>query len=272
MSKVSGKHRSEQCNLSFNSGCFLRVPLALFFMLTINSTTASELHITHCLFGCPTGASPNAQLVIRSIYALAYNYENKVADWVAYKVSVDSIGIATSLSREAVEDGFVDDTLDAADFGIPEEDNDLGLSAFVPMVSFAGTPYWSDVNYLTNIVARSSALNRGAWYGLEWAVRNLVNREGPIYVLTGPIFRSESEPRQLPTNMPHRVPDAFYKILISEQGSNSTFIFEQDLPIHIHHCQQLSSVEEVEELTDLDFFPALGQLPNESLEQELGCN
>ena len=214
----------------------------------------------------------DAQLVIRSIYALAYNQENKVADWAAYKVSIDSIGIATSLSREAVVDGFVDDTLTAADFGTPEEDNDLGRSAFVPMVSFAGTPYWNDINYLTNMVARSSALNRGAWYGLEWAVRNLVNREGPIYVLTGPIFRSDSEPRQLPTNKPHRVPDAFYKILVSEQGSNSAFIFEQDSPIHIHHCQRLSSVEEIEELTGLDFFPDLGQLPNENLEQGLGCN
>jgi len=250
----------------------LHIPLLVFSILATNSTTASELHISHCLFGCPEGTSSDTQLVIRSIYALAYNQENKVADWAAYKVSVDSIGIATSLPREAVADTFIEDTLRAIDYGTGDEANGLDRSAFVPLVSFAGTPYWNDVNYLTNMVPRSSALNRGAWYGLEWAVRNLANREGAIYVLTGPIYNSASEPLRLPTDTPHRVPDAFFKILISEDGANSAFMFEQELPIHVHHCQQIASIGEIEELTGLDFFPELERLPNTSLDQSLGCD
>ena len=272
MSKIWEKHQSGQGNSRFRVRWVLYFPLQVFSILAINLSTASELHISHCLFGCPDGTPQESQLVIRSIYALAYNQENKVADWAAYKVSVDSIGIATSLSREAVVDTFIENTLRAIDYGTAEEANDLGRSAFVPLVSFAGTPYWNDVNYLTNMVPRSSALNRGAWYGLEWAVRNLANREGAVYVLTGPIYNPNSEPLRLPTDKSHKVPDAFFKILISENGANSAFVFEQNLPIHVHHCQQITSVREIEELTGLDFFPELERLPNTSLDQGLGCS
>ena len=56
-----------------------------------------------------------------------------------------------------------------------------------------GTPFWRDVNYLTNSVARTASLSQGAWYGLDWSIRNYVNRQGEVYVVTGPIFDAEDE-------------------------------------------------------------------------------
>lgn len=42
---------------------------------------------------------------------------------------------------------------------------------------------------LANVVPQTAALNRGEWEGVESAVRHLAEREGELYVVTGPSFR-----------------------------------------------------------------------------------
>ncbi|MEQ8956239.1 MAG: DNA/RNA non-specific endonuclease, partial [Gammaproteobacteria bacterium] len=48
---------------------------------------AANYRIGQCLFGCPAGPGEGRHLILRPIYALSYNTETKVADWVSYKVS-----------------------------------------------------------------------------------------------------------------------------------------------------------------------------------------
>ncbi|MAM48441.1 MAG: hypothetical protein CMP90_05785, partial [Gammaproteobacteria bacterium] len=221
------------------------VRLGLFFLLTFSGLVlsgygaAQSYKITHCYQGCPEGTSDSNHLVIRPIYTLSYNTNRKSADWVAYKVSVASIGIASSLPRLPRIDSFVPDTLTGNDF-LRAEIVGMVRSQYVPIVDFAGTPYWNEVNYLTNSVAQTKGLAQGAWNGLDWAVRNLVNREGEAYVLTGPIFKTEPTVSNLPADAPHRVPDAFFKIIIT-RGLGAAFMLEQDSPIYLHHCEQRTS-------------------------------
>ena len=231
---------------------------------------AGEYRIGHCLYGCPQGASPENHLILRPIYALSYNTAYKSADWVAYKISVGSIGIATSLSRQAQPDNYVADTLSEADFS-STEDAELQRAQFVALVDFAGTPYWDDVNYLTNAVARKRALNQGAWYGLEWSLRNLVNRGSDVFVLAGPVYQPTPQVSALSTSKSHRVPDAFFKIVITEYGQGSVFLFDQNTPVHVHHCELRSTVAEIEALTGLDFFPENSSLVLDPLDSLLGC-
>jgi len=231
---------------------------------------AVELRIAHCLHGCPLGSNAENHLILRPIYALSYNTRNKAADWAAYRVTSDSIGIASNLSREAVVDDFVEDTLSAADF-INAEEAGLTRGQFVPLVNFAGTPYWDEVNYMTNVVARSRSLSQGAWYGLEWSIRNLVNRESEVYVLTGPIFRQTPVVASLQTQAQHRVPDAFFKIVVSADNEVAAFIFDQGLPVHVHHCDNRASIDEIEKATGLDLFPENPRLVSGTLDTSLGC-
>ena len=228
--------------------------LLLGWVMTPATGWAQSYLIAHCYQGCPLGTSADNHLIIRPIYALSYNTERKSADWVAYKVSEGSIGIASSLSRQPLPDDFVTDTLEAVDF-LDSEASGLIRTRYVPLVDFAGTPYWNEVNYLTNIVARSSRLNQGAWYGLDWAIRNLVNREGDVFVLTGPVYKSEPEVAPLLTEKAHRVPDGFFKIVITQSGQGAAFMFDQSVPVHVHHCELRATVDEIEQATGLRFFP-----------------
>ena len=45
---------------------------------------------------------------------------------------------------------------------------------------------------LANMVPQTAQLNRGIWEGVESVVRHLAEREGEIYVVTGPAFHGDS--------------------------------------------------------------------------------
>ena len=260
-------------HLSFSAG-FLGLSritvLAVLMVGFMSQSQAAQLRIAHCLYGCPVGSSSESHLILRPIYALSYNTHNKVADWAAYRVTSGSIGIASSLSRAAMIDDFVEETLSEADF-INAEEHGLTRALLVPLVNFAGTPYWNEVNYLSNAVARSRNLSLGAWYGLEWSIRNLVNRESEVYILTGPIFRETPVAASLETQARHRVPDAFFKIVVSADNRATAFIFDQDLPVHVHHCDTRAAIDEIETATGLEFFPENPRLVLGLLDTNLGC-
>ena len=139
------------------------------------------VRIAHCVMGCPLGSPEANDVIARPIYTLSFNNQTRVADWVTYVVTSGSIGVATNLSREPQQDPYVEDTLSQEDYAGGTDILNLERNNFAPLVSFAGTPFWSDVNYLTNMVPRNPDLNRGSWYGLEWAVRNLANRTDALY-------------------------------------------------------------------------------------------
>ena len=260
-------------HLSFSAGLLglSRITvLAVLMVGFMSQSQAAQLRIAHCLYGCPVGSSSESHLILRPIYALSYNTHNKVADWAAYRVTSGSIGIASSLSRAAMIDDFVEETLSEADF-INAEEHGLTRALLVPLVNFAGTPYWNEVNYLSNAVARSRNLSLGAWYGLEWSIRNLVNRESEVYILTGPIFRETPVAASLETQARHRVPDAFFKIVVSADNRATAFIFDQDLPVHVHHCDSRTTIDEIEKATGLEFFSENPRLVSGLLDASMGC-
>jgi endonuclease G len=229
---------------------------------------AQDIVNGHCRLGCPVGAGKNNSVVIRPIYTVSYNSLTRSADWVAYTVSTSSIGIASNLSRDRKKDEFVDETLSLSDF---TEDSKFEFARLVPIVDFAGTPFWQDANYLTNFVPRTSSLNQGAWYGLNWAIRNAVNRLGEVYIIAGPIYYQSPVAQPLDTKKVHRVPDAFFKIVLTKNGGLSVFLLDQDTPVHVHHCDLESDLERIETLTGLEIFPTSQRQDFESIRSSLGC-
>ncbi len=251
----------------------MNIYIPFLLLALINMANGQILKIAHCYDGCPNGAEDSNHLILRPIYALSYNMKTKSADWVAYKLSPGSIGIASSLSREAVHDNYVEDTLKEEDF-LGSEEPGLLRSQYVSLVDFAGTPFWRDVNYLTNSVARTASLSQGAWYGLDWSIRNYVNRQGEVYVVTGPIFDAEDEDRVselLQTDTSHRVPDKFFKVVVNNLGQSAAFILSQSAPVHVHHCEMIASIDDIEKLTGLDLFSVSTPKIDDSVYSDLGC-
>ena len=231
----------------------------------------AEVHSFHCLHACPAGASATNDLVVREIYTLSSNDFTKFADWVAYRVTRETIG--PSGDRRWSADPWLapDETLEPDDYrdAFAQLSSDRGHQA--PLASFSGTPFAADTNILSNITAQKSALNQGSWQVLEGWERALAQRTGAaVYVLTGPLY--EGVPAPLPgADEPHRIPTHYWKVIATADGLVSAFLFEQGTPRGVSPCTRRVPLAEVELRARLHLFPRLAERRFGSLDSALGC-
>jgi endonuclease G, mitochondrial len=231
----------------------------------------SEVHTFHCLHSCPTGAPATNDLVVREIYTLSSNDATKFADWVAYRITPRTIG--PSGARAWAADPWLapSETLEPPDYtGAPNTlIIDRGHQA--PLASFSGTEHPEHTNLLSNITPQGRALNQGPWVRLEDAERSLVrSSNAPLYVLTGPLY--ERNMTALPrADEPHRVPSGYWKIVMTEDGRLSAFLMDTGLARNAPHCGQRTTVETIEQRSNLRFFPDLARRNFRSLDAALGC-
>ncbi len=103
---------------------------------------------------------------------------------------------------------------------------------------------------LANMVPQAPKLNRGIWEGIESAVRRLAEREGDIYVVTGPIF-SGAELQRVGNVI---VPSHTFKAVMSvRRGLAAAYVAKNvdSAPWAVINMAQLAG------LTGLNVFPAL---------------
>ena len=105
---------------------------------------------------------------------------------------------------------------------------------------------------LTNIVPQTPQLNRGVWEGIETAVRNLAEREGEIFVVTGPAFQGQEISSIGPSGV--LVPTATWKAVYDPhaQGAGVYICGNTARP----QCNVLS-VLALARITGIEAFPAL---------------
>jgi len=238
--------------------------------------------------GCPVVSSEldvdMNELVVRQLFAASINSQSGIADWQAYRVLAGSVGVASLLPRVWYEDALVSrgaalaESVDDVPQFVQTVSNDSEernyqlseitlLSAdqgrLVPMSSFAGTPYWSELNFLSNMSPLPFELRVGSWSRLDQMVNGLADRLGQVYVLSGPIYGTSDQARSKPA--------AYFK-LISSADALSAFIFDSELPQHANFCAQVSSLEAIESATGLDFYPQREGAFTDTLHVQLSCS
>ncbi len=264
-------------------------------MLVATSGHPQTVHISHCMAGCPelnAAAQPvGTELIVRHLFVASINLDNGLANWVAYRVLRDTVGVASLLPRQ----WQVDQLVDADSRGIHDIDRGPRFSQpdlrnqpdrsyriseirinpedrghLVPLSSFAGTPYWDELNYLSNMSPIPSDLRTGAWSRLDQAVNELAARIGEVYVLSGPLYRIQ-QPLSSRSADVSSLPAAYFKI-IATGLSHAAFVFDQNLSQHAHYCEQLSSLQQIEQSSDLHFFPEQENATTDDLQINLGCS
>lgn len=256
---------------------------ALFFVVAAWGDT----RVVHCLKGCPSGANPENDLIVRELFALSNNRDTKFADWVAYRVTSETIGTSKALQRQWQADPLLDaeSTLEPKDYKDIAKalGSDRGHQA--PMASFTGTVFWRSTNVLSNITPQKAALNRGAWLQLETAVRKLAFSRRLVYVVTGPLYAPDHPsidfepgmaplhvgPSQLPNaDEPHELPVGYWKVVALPHGDVAVFRFDQKTTL-TNHCLGMTTLDVLENRTGLRFFPESEGWPKGELAQKLGC-
>lgn len=232
----------------------------------------AELHTFHCLHGCPIGAPGIDDVIVREIYTLASNDLTKMADWVAYRVTPDSIG--PSGERKWSADPWLapDETLEPADYADASRELDVDRGHQAPLAGQSGTPFAGDTNILSNITPQGSALNQGAWQRLEARENDLARSQNiAVYVLTGPLFERVTPP--LPrADERHRVPSGYWKVITTQDGRSAAFIMDTAAMKTLDHCDARVALDELEMRSRLGLFPRLRSRSFRDLSPELGCS
>ncbi len=212
--------------------------LALFPFLAFGD----DIRSVHCPAGCPANPVGNS-LLFGHLYALSNNPVTKLADWVAYEVDVTNFG--PSPGRDWKADPLLDEkeTLEDGDYShVDKQQLDRGHQA--PLASFAGSRYWQELNYLSNITPQASALNRGAWMELENTVRDAVSFRKSLFVITGPLYEKDM-PKLSQADEEHQVPSGYYSIIYDRKGSAAVFVMGQDLPTGTAYCSTRTTLKDL---------------------------
>lgn len=114
---------------------------------------------------------------------------------------------------------------------------------------------------MSNIAPFDSLLNRYAWTELELKTRSWARRYGEVYVITGPVF--EHRMQYFGRYNDVSVPTHFFK-LIFRLTKNSTipestvaFVLPNEAVSHFVMDRHKVSIDQLEEMTELDFFKLL---------------
>ena len=122
---------------------------------------------------------------------------------------------------------------------------------------------------MSNIAPQSPALNRGVWREIEHRIADCwTQRYGEIWVVVGCIPSASSEIHGTGID----IPEAFYQVVVAQTGYDVrafAVVYPQDAPIGEYPASGLVTIDELEQMTGLDFLPDLASFIQTPLEAEL---
>lgn len=198
---------------------------------------------------------PYKQHIVHSGFELLFNENTRIPEWAAYELTAEEVPGTAPRGRHFDIDPDVrgiqannDDYRNSGwDRGHMVPAGDMKLDDQMMRESF----------YFSNICPQNRNLNGGDWKTLEVLCRIYAQKYGKIFIVCGPIVGNNMFGRL----GPHQVviPDAFYKVLLVEtkSGYESIGFIMNNEAGHKPLITYVKTVDEVEEITGLDFFSLL---------------
>lgn len=207
---------------------------------------------------------PGEQIIEHTGYTLSYNEEYEVASWVAYELTRDEV-----LGEGSREDDFKSDPAVRTGSATLADYKNSGYDRghLAPAADFKWSEEaMSDTFYLSNMTPQEGTFNRGIWADLESVVRTFAYDNGSVYVVTGPVL-TDGPYKTIGSNKV-AVPKRFYKVILDYTEPELKAIgFVLPNEKSDKRLQSFAmSVDEVEEITGINFFPALPDDQEEELE------
>jgi len=207
--------------------------------------------------------STTNQIIHHKNYSLSYSEPHEQAEWVAYELKASDLS-ATNHKRPYFEIDKAVKTGAAHWRNYKKSGYDKGH--LCPAGDRRFTKEAHDETFLTsNISPQEHQFNAGVWNRLEQKVRYWAKKNDGVFVVTGGILKNGLK-RIGDENV--AVPNQFYKVILDNtNGKIKVLAFimnheNSDLPLY----KFVVSVDEVEALTGIDFFPELDDAIEDQLE------
>lgn len=235
--------------------------------------------------------SVSYQIIRREAYTTCYNHDTRCPNWVAWvltrekaqgktekKIWYDESGNAIGISdfnTDMVRRGYIYDT--EAEEPRPElNDWDVmpeGMSHghMCPAMDSKMSPAAMTQSFLlTNLCVQAEKLNTGSWQKLERKCHDLAIKYGCLYIIAGPVFNNRRPSAYMGEIA---IPDAFYKVVLCMEGSPKAIGFIYDNTNDSHNMQDaVRTVDQIEEITGIDFFQLLPNDVEEEIESHANLN
>lgn len=210
-------------------------------------------------------SSTTNQIIQHDYYTLSYSEKHEQAEWVAYELKKSYIRNSDFKRPYFIEDPKV--KTGSADWrNYKKSGYDKGHLCPAGDMEFALKAY-NDTFFTSNISPQIHDFNGGVWNRLEQKVRYWATKYDGIYVITGGVLQSSLKKIG---KEEVSVPNYFYKILMDNSNGQYRMIAflvpskKSDKPLY----EFVVSVDNLEKMTGIDFFPKLNDKVENSLEKK----
>lgn len=210
------------------------------------------------------------QIIRHTGYTLSYNEEYELPSYVAYELTRNEV-----LGGEERGDNFREDPAVRTGSATLADYRGSGYDRghLAPAADFKwSAEAMSDTFFMSNMAPQDPSFNRGIWADLEAAVRVMAYENGKIYVVTGPVLTDG--PYETIGKNEVAVPKRFYKVILDYTEPEIKAIgFLLDNEGSQKSLESFAvSVDEVERVTGLDFYPALPDDQEEIIESKFNTS
>lgn len=227
------------------------------FYQTSQQSTANDSKPAVIEYELPAPLKDRSELIIRRDgYTTSYNSTTKQPNWVAWHLTKNR----TYGSADRHENMFAEDTSVPSPRATLEDYYNHGYDR--GHMCPAADNKWNEKAMresflLTNICPQNHGLNKYEWNDVEILCRDWARKYGAVDIVCGPIFSKEVQQKTIGRNRVW-VPAKFFKVVLCRKGTPKAigFIYDnkgQKMPMKDH----VYSVDEVEKVTGIDFFPSL---------------
>ena len=199
-----------------------------------------------------------------------------IPEWVAYELHRTPEGLGKGPKRPStwITDKSLHNT------GVAPDDDSYKHSGYSRGHMCMKSHAWrlgenADWNTHTvlNACPQLQKLNGGSWLALEFKTGKWADKYGKVWIICGPVVNNLTPTEWIGDQGEIKavVPDAFFKIVVRESGETFdilAFLFQKDDEAgrKVNLEQYLTSVDNIEQLTGLDF---LTSLDNSELESKV---
>jgi endonuclease G len=231
-----------------------------------DSVNISEERAVSCPY-MEIPATENEKLIVHhTAYSLLYSEEHEQASWIAYELTSEE----TDRKFERSNKFLVDDAIktgSANDGDYKGSGYDRGHLAPAADMSWSKQTMLESF-YYSNMSPQDPSFNRGIWKKLEELVRTWARENNSLYVVTGPILSDN-----LPTIGSNKVsiPSFYYKVLLdySQPDFKAIGFIIPNQGSKADLSSFAVSIDKVEQLTGLNFFPNLPDQQENALESSV---
>jgi endonuclease G len=204
---------------------------------------------------------PREQQVKHTLFTLSYNEGYELPSWAAWQLTPEQAKANGTYKEKYVEDPLV--TTGSASV---KDYRDAGfiMGQLVPPEDMFISQQAVEETFLTsNTVPHKPSFNKYVWKHIEKLVREWAKEGNTLYIAAGPVLTDAPFGTFGPNKI--SIAERYYKVVLDVTGERAiAFVIRANVATGVPKSFTVS-VDELEKITGIDFFPALA----DDLEQKV---